>query len=81
MNGTVYDPVMDNTYKELLKQDLKQLAPSEPSETWEALKRMYQSRRKRRVRQWLTGSAITLAAAVIVGVAVYRNVKENRRKA
>jgi len=78
-NRLKYDPYLGDIYDSLLKQNVKQLAPAEQSESWELLKYLYKRKRRRQWLQLLTGSAIAVTTAV-VGVFVYQALRHNAEK-
>lgn len=78
-NEDYHDPNIERLYGDLLKLNLKSMAPDESSETWEVIKMLYKKERRRRWRITLTQVAVTLSAAVAIGAIIY-NSKDKRKK-
>lgn len=77
-NETYRDPNIEKLYNDLLKLNLKTMAPEDSSETWEVVKVLYKKERRRRWRVTLTQITVALAASVAVGTLIYK--KKNNKK-
>lgn len=76
-NEVYHDPNIERLYSDLLKLNLKKLAPEESSETWEVIKMLYKKERRRRWKITLTQVAVALSATVAIGAIIY-NRKTNK---
>lgn len=62
-----HDPNIERLYDDLLKINLKKMAPEESSETWEVIKMLYKKERRRRLKMTLTQVAVALTATIAIG--------------
>lgn len=75
-NEAYHDPNIERLYDDLLKLNLKTMAPDESSETWEVIKMLYKKERRRRWKITLTQVAVAVSAAVAIGAVIYN--KKNK---
>lgn len=73
------DPNIEKLYNDLLKLNLKTLAPEESSETWEVVKMLYKKERRKRWKTTLTQVAVALSASFVIGACIY-NKKSKKKK-
>lgn len=78
-NQTYTDPNIEKLYNDLLKLNLKSMAPEESSETWEVVKMLYKKERRRRWRITLMQIAVALSASIAVGTFIYKR-KTSKKK-
>lgn len=77
-NEVYHDPNIERLYDDLLKLNLKKMAPDESSETWEVIKMLYKKERRRRWKLTVTQVAVAVSAAVAIGAVIYnKKVKES----
>lgn len=75
-SGVKYqDPNIEKLYTDLLKMDLKNMAPEESSEAWEVIKTLYKKERRRRLKITITQIAVVLTASIAIGALIYRRKK------
>jgi ribosomal protein L18E len=67
-----HDPNIEKLHNDLLKLNLKTLAPEESSETWEVVKQLYKRERRRRLKITLIQVAAALTTTAAVAAFVYK---------
>jgi ribosomal protein L18E len=79
-NQTYKDPNIEKLYNDLLKLNLKTMAPEESSETWEVVKMLYKKERRRRWKITLAQIAIALSASLAIGTLIYKKKKSKKEE-
>lgn len=72
MNVPEHDPNIEKLYNDLLELNVKSLAPSESSETWEVIRFLYKKERRKRLRKVLIRLGIALSASAAAGAIIYK---------
>ena len=72
-----YNAFNDELLQSLLKKDLKELTPEQASESWELIRSMYASKRRKRWLAVFSGVALVAVSAAVVGIAWRRSIRRS----